>query len=57
MGLISPDRNLSDFSPIWNEVAFENVMGKGGSASCQGFLLFPQCSLPFERQKKWVKVY
>ena len=30
---------------------FENVVGKGENAGNQGFVLFPQCFLPYQRQK------
>ena len=31
--------------------AFENILGKGENASNQYFLLFPQCFLPYQRQR------
>ena len=31
--------------------AFENIVGKGENAGYQPFLLFPQCFLPYLREK------
>ena len=33
------------------KMAFENIVGKGENAGNQHFLLFPQCFLPYQREK------
>ena len=37
--------------PALKKNDFENIVGKGENAGHQHFLLFPQCFLPYQRQK------
>ena len=36
---------------------FENILGKGGNAGNQHFLLFPQCFLPYQKHKSLFELH